>query len=330
MKIELPCAVVRDLLPSYVEGLTEDETTTAVQSHLETCESCRRHYEAMSGGDAAPAADTKEVDYLKTIRKKNRKKMVLAVVLAVILALGAVGIKLCLIGSPATAGSFEAHVQQEDFYPNNVTVNLFSMDSAAALIDLKSHEEDGIIDITARKALVSPFHRNSDHSLTLNVEGIREIRAFGELIWRDGTGINSMTRRLMRHKTPYTGEASAIGQLLSDMDMDSAATLELQTAKEPYGVTIHFTNTIAENRRSRVEGHAYVLLALVENMGEVRWDDPSGYTGFLTLEQANAALSDLVEAYNHSHNTDLVPLSSVKDYGADGYQLQILQNILGF
>ena len=43
MKADLPCAVVRDLLPSYVEGLTEAETTAAVKNHLESCESCRKH-----------------------------------------------------------------------------------------------------------------------------------------------------------------------------------------------------------------------------------------------------------------------------------------------
>ena len=37
MKDNLPCAVVRDLLPIYVEGLTEPETNAAVEAHLKTC-----------------------------------------------------------------------------------------------------------------------------------------------------------------------------------------------------------------------------------------------------------------------------------------------------
>lgn len=326
MKTELPCAVVRDLLPSYVEGLTEEETTSAVRDHLETCESCRTHYEAMAGDNAAPAAESKEVDYLKTVRKKNRTKIILAAVLAVVLVLGGVGGKLCIIGSPADADSIAVHVTPESGY---ATVNLYNMDSASALINVKTQTENGIVNITARKALVSPFHRSGDHSLSVNIDGIKEIRAFGKTIWQDGTIIDAMTHRLIDRKTAYTGDAPAIGMILSGMNLDSPATLELQTEKEPYGVTVHFTDVIAENRRFLVEGNAYVLLALVENLGQVQWDDPSGYTDSVTLEEANAALPGLVESYNRSHGTDLVPLAGVKEYSADSCQLQILRNILG-
>ena len=37
MKNDLTCAVVRDLLPAYTEGLTEQETNEAVERHLEGC-----------------------------------------------------------------------------------------------------------------------------------------------------------------------------------------------------------------------------------------------------------------------------------------------------
>ena len=37
MKNDLTCGVVRDLLPSYVEGLTSPESNTAVERHLSEC-----------------------------------------------------------------------------------------------------------------------------------------------------------------------------------------------------------------------------------------------------------------------------------------------------
>lgn len=37
----LDCCVVRDLLPAYLEGLTEEETSAQVRAHLEGCENCR-------------------------------------------------------------------------------------------------------------------------------------------------------------------------------------------------------------------------------------------------------------------------------------------------
>lgn len=37
MEHKLDCCVVRDLLPAYLEGLTEEETTRQVEAHLEEC-----------------------------------------------------------------------------------------------------------------------------------------------------------------------------------------------------------------------------------------------------------------------------------------------------
>ena len=46
---KLDCCVVRDLLPSYLEGLTEEETARAVAAHLESCEACRKLAEDLRG-----------------------------------------------------------------------------------------------------------------------------------------------------------------------------------------------------------------------------------------------------------------------------------------
>lgn len=37
----LDCCVVRDLLPSYLEELTETETSAMVREHIEHCAACR-------------------------------------------------------------------------------------------------------------------------------------------------------------------------------------------------------------------------------------------------------------------------------------------------
>ena len=37
---ELSCAIVEDLLPTYVERLTSEETNMAVEAHLASCPAC--------------------------------------------------------------------------------------------------------------------------------------------------------------------------------------------------------------------------------------------------------------------------------------------------
>ena len=41
MKNDLTCGVVRDLLPSYADGIAGEETVAAVERHMAECEECR-------------------------------------------------------------------------------------------------------------------------------------------------------------------------------------------------------------------------------------------------------------------------------------------------
>ena len=47
MKNNLTCEIVRDLLPSYVDGLTNDVSNQAVEQHIKICENCRKLYREM-------------------------------------------------------------------------------------------------------------------------------------------------------------------------------------------------------------------------------------------------------------------------------------------
>lgn len=101
MKDNLPCAVVRDLLPIYVEGLTEPETNAAVEAHLKTCPACTARLAAMRAPEPPPEAETaKEVDYLKKVKRRSWKRVVLAVLVTVLVLMGALAAKVFIIGSP--------------------------------------------------------------------------------------------------------------------------------------------------------------------------------------------------------------------------------------
>ena len=327
MKGTLPCAIVRDLLPSYIEGLTEPETTAAVKEHLDTCADCRKRYEAMHEAEDMPDTQ-KEIDYLKTVRRKNRKKVLFSVLAAAALILTVVCVKLFWIGKPCDGISLYMNTElTED--GSALIVEMDEMNAGFAMRGVQMETEGDMVRITARETLAVPFGGGSFTTWTVPLDGIRKVEVCGVPVWQDGLMIDFHTNRLMNAKVTYVGDAPAMGQLLSAMDLDAPGKLELQTAQEPYGAAIHFSEAINENRRFLMEGNAYILLALVDNLGKVQWDDPSRYTDSLTLEQADAALPGLVEQYNTVHGTDLVPLPSVKDYGADSYSLQILRNILG-
>ena len=323
---KLPCPVVRDLLPSYIEGLTEAETSAAVAAHLEGCPDCKARYEAMRApaqAEQPPAAP--EVDYLKTVRRRNHLKILGAVAGVLLAVIAGVALKLFVIGSPVGpegTAIFTAPVE------NGLELQVASISSANAFTGWNIREDEDTITITARSVLVSPWNRDGTATLSIPLRPeIREVRVFGETVWQDGLSISVRTQNLMRYKTPYVGDASAVNALISQLDLDYAHTLELHTDAEPYGLTIHMGKVIDPSRYFIMEQAAYELLALVDNLSVVRWDDPSGAAMEYTLEAMNAALPALVEQYNAAHGTDWTAPASIKDWGSDPFHFQQLESI---
>lgn len=48
MKNNLPCYIIQDLLPSYIDKLTSKASSEEIKNHIENCENCKKIYEDMS------------------------------------------------------------------------------------------------------------------------------------------------------------------------------------------------------------------------------------------------------------------------------------------
>ena len=48
---KIPCEVIRDLFPSYIDQLTSPVTNEAIAEHLHTCDACRDVLAAMRGSE---------------------------------------------------------------------------------------------------------------------------------------------------------------------------------------------------------------------------------------------------------------------------------------
>ena len=88
MSDKLRCEIVQDLLPSYVDGLTSDETNEVVKDHLADCVSCRDMYERMKADETSAEENSevmekekKEINFLKKIKQKHRLNLMLVVVI---------------------------------------------------------------------------------------------------------------------------------------------------------------------------------------------------------------------------------------------------------
>lgn len=66
----MKCDIIRDLLPSYMDGLSSSESTNAVELHLQQCDDCKKYYEAMKY-DIPKILDVDEKLLLENMKGKN-------------------------------------------------------------------------------------------------------------------------------------------------------------------------------------------------------------------------------------------------------------------
>lgn len=80
---KLDCCVVRDLLPAYIETLTEPETTAQVREHLGDCPDCRGVEAHMRAQVPVEQAPKRALNFLKRVKRTR----LLAAALSVLVAL---------------------------------------------------------------------------------------------------------------------------------------------------------------------------------------------------------------------------------------------------
>lgn len=74
----MKCEIIRDLLPLYIDGLTSKESNQEIEKHLKNCEECQKYYQEMTGDihnfSVITNEEIEDVNLIKKIKKKNRKK----------------------------------------------------------------------------------------------------------------------------------------------------------------------------------------------------------------------------------------------------------------
>lgn len=347
---ELPCAIVEDLLPAYVEGLTSEETTAAVEAHLASCPACAAKRAAMGteeGPSPEEAAETaREVDYLKAVRRRSRRRVAAAILCTVLVLLLGFAAKIFVIGTPLNPGGVAVDTQEEG---GALQVGISSLASGNAFRGWTVENRDGVVSITARSVLVSPLFRDGGGTVEVPMEGVTEIwlgeAGQGRIIWQDDTEISADAWALYQAQTPYVGNNSAVGRVLAAVDTWYGPpivdyTISLQTSSEPYGLTIHFDSVTAyvsgagRSLDKRMYAIAPSLLALIGNLGQVQWTyaapDGTAVTRSVTLEEVDAALPDWIAAYDLDAGADWTAPESVKDYAASPAAVQQLIDLIDF
>ena len=339
MKNDLPCAVVRDLLPSYVENLTAEETGQAVERHLRSCPDCAARQAAMVGPELAAKLEEerKELDYLKRVKRRSRTRILAAVACTALVIAGGFAAKIFLIGTPVQPQTYGLrHYVDEE---NVLHLIIDCLDSGMAYYGWDiDRGEDGLVEIFGRAVTVSPVHDEGWGRLLVPLDGVEEVRLCGELVYQDGVVIKRSAELRYEVRTPYVGDAPALGRVAEAIGLDETSwgyTTELHTSEHPYRWTIHFQNHWGDSSASKLMRYYYgpQMLALVDNLDEVGWTyttaTSSGKTfceDVLTLEEADLHLAEILASSDCGQRWK--ELKSVRDFAASPAGMQVLYDLL--
>ena len=108
------CKIVQDLLPNYIEKLTNEESNNFIQEHLKECKECKRILEDMQKD---LSVDTKENEITKVnyIKKYNRKLKSLKIILLIILAIFLIRTGRNMIIMAELANEANEHISSKNY-----------------------------------------------------------------------------------------------------------------------------------------------------------------------------------------------------------------------
>lgn len=92
MKEKRDCKIVQDLLPNYIENLTNEETNKFIDEHLRECNQCQKIFENMKKDFKVNTTkrDEREVKYIKKYSKKMKllKTILLLMIVIYVIVIG--------------------------------------------------------------------------------------------------------------------------------------------------------------------------------------------------------------------------------------------------
>lgn len=316
MANKIPCEIIQDLLPSYMDGLTNEVTNDAVEAHVENCEGCRNALYAMKTPIESEAEleekhkeqqeEKQEIDFLKKNRKRNKRIAIGSVIAAVVIVFVAIFANRFLISDTVDPYTISASVVVSG-NTFRLVGDLRNPEKKIASIQF-DEKENGVVTICFKNTYVFP-RILADDSFDFTYEcdePIKQIKVGDRIIWDNEIEISSLTSQLYQTKHDYVGDMPA--------DNESANALlifenfdyinELQTTQEPYGWTFVLAEApVASGAEleEKMEGYAYALLAVVGNLGVVTFEMEDGTViTSVNADDATTAMGQDIKSYGES------------------------------
>ena len=335
----IPCDVVKDLMPSYIDGLSSDTTNRMIEDHVAGCAGCTKMLQDMRGDTGIPpipeTEEKKELDFLKKNRKRNRMVLLLSIAGALVLIMAVLYIRFFVIGEVITG--------QMDIYDIRVDGNELSIKGTArsnayyVVKGFSEKEEDGVVIFTVRGRRKMLFFRD-DETLTFNVKyyydrDIHTVMLDGRMIWHDGARISALASDIYETRHEYMGDMPANQRTANALYLQAYIgdwSNELLSGGTPLTWILHLEEEISplhkDEKEKIMEEIGFVLLAVTGNLDEVRFTyrcEGKELSKTITATEASAFLGQDIKGCSESarllnellHKTSLITYAQYDSYG---------------
>ncbi len=299
MKPNIPCELVKDLLPSYIDELTSDVTNEYIKDHLSNCENCQNVLDSMTNqpieNPTIRVEEKTEIDFLKKTRKQNNKRLLGSILAAVVIISVVLLAKAYLIGTNLNTEyvSYAINVNEDSLHISGAPV-----DSKLAITHVDFVEENGCVKISFKSTKRTPFANGYFEKNYHALQNIEEVWVGDQIVWSHGMQISPLTSAVYNTRHPFIGNMPDNGKTASALNMQGYLgnyTVELQTTQQPYGWKFILQNSFTQSRQNamveQMTAYAATLLAVIDNLGEVSFEYViDGETQLFSFTQADASV----------------------------------------
>lgn len=288
------CNIVKDLLPSYIDGLTSRESNEFIKEHIRTCNDCKEEINKYKSIEIKEKEETlKSIDYMKKPRKKL--KGVIALFSIIILSI------LIYLVIPKKEKSLDFTAFDYNIVNDHLVLNISSL-SSNMFLKLKEEVVDDTIYLQTYTTPVSSFG-SYNLEYNLNGKGNKTIYLNDTLIADKGEFLNQNIIKLFENKIKYIGDNSGVSNILNLLNLNnfSPYTIEIQSNEEPYGLKINFSEKIRENDETTkyLSTIGKYIMALIDNCDYVTF---SYNEGEYTIYREQSFDNELKAGYATSPN----------------------------
>lgn len=302
MKHKLPCEVIRDLFPSYIDDLTSDITNILLEEHVKECEKCReilgRMQETTEG--IIHFEEKRELDFLRKTKKINQKKIWGSILGTVAFIVIVYFLATYVIGYPTAHDNIKCEVVSVEGRKLVVSAECRNPDYVVSGASFRWIPNDDEVEITFETVKRSSLYEEKREFSYMAPREFKEVCVGGRLqptIWFEGNHISMEAGELYDVRNPYIGQAFANSLIADALEISERFGLfvnELQTSEEPYEWKIKLQEEITFEKREEKEQEmrlcGYLMLASVENAGLVTFEYESEgkeYSVTITPEEAS-------------------------------------------